>query len=254
MTLPHLPEAGALRWPPAVIEAALGPLLTDERRARIEAVLDRRTDQVTVVIEEVSDPHNAAACVRTCEAFGLTEMHVIEGQAPSAAGARLHKGVMLPPARFRPSRRISQGADRWLDLHLGRDVGATLEALTARGYRCLAAAPEGEHTLGELDLSGKIALVFGSEHRGLGEQARRGCALAYRLPMVGMTGSLNLSVSVALSVYHAVVVAGPRPPLDDQHRARLRAAWYLAEIDRSEAVVEHYLTRQIRDATAVPSA
>ena len=65
---PSYPHAGALRWPPDVVEAALGPLLTDERRARIEAVLQARTDEVTVVVEEVSDPHNAAACVRLMRA------------------------------------------------------------------------------------------------------------------------------------------------------------------------------------------
>jgi tRNA (guanosine-2'-O-)-methyltransferase len=176
-------------------------------------------------------------------------MHVIEGCKASPAGARMHKGVMLPPARFRPSQRISQGADRWIDIHLGDDVVATLAELSERGYRCLAAAPEASGSLADLDLSGKLALVFGSEHRGLGEAARRACHQTYRLPMVGMTGSLNLSVSVALSVYQTVVVSGPRRPLTDERRAQLRAAWYLAEIRQAELVVERYLA-SLRDGAS----
>ena len=227
-------------WDPLLVEAALAPLVTAGRRQRIEEVLAGRTEDVTVVIEDVNDPHNAAAALRSCEALGLTELHIVEGGEWMPGSPRVNRRI-LPPARFRPNRKVTQGCERWVDVRMHTSPSTCLRGLAERGYRCLAALPDAPEVIGKTDLSGKVALVIGNEHRGLTLSAVKACQGSYRLPMTGMSRSLNLSVSVALSVYQAVIVSGPRPGLSPTALAELRARWYLEEIDGSEAVVRRYL-------------
>src|SRR5215510_9435686 len=98
--------------------AALAPLLTAERIARIDHVLAARLGSVVTMVEDTYDPHNAAATIRTIEAIGLAELHVIE-----------------PEQRFSAAAGVTRGAHRWIELHRWRQVDAAVSALHARGFR-----------------------------------------------------------------------------------------------------------------------
>src|SRR5688500_17782892 len=126
------------------------PLLSDERMARIEAVLDARLAGLTVVLENLYDPHNGAAALRSAEAFGLSALHVVE-----ASGA------------FHASPSITIGCDKWLELHRHRDVASAAAALRAAGFTLCATVPTADATVDDVAGIQPVALWFGNEHMGL---------------------------------------------------------------------------------------
>ena len=163
--------------------------LLPERRERIDRVVAERTRTLTVVMEAFCDPQNVNAVLRTCEAFGVQEVHVVDG----------------PQKAYERNRKISQNADKWLDVVRWRTSAECLDALHARGFACFAThLGEGSRPLGELSFAGKVALVFGNESRGVSEEALARADARYVIPMRGFSQSLNVSVAVAVSVAHAV--------------------------------------------------
>ncbi len=209
-----------------VIEA-LGPLLTDERRARIEEVLSRRGSGLTGGLENLHDPHNGAAAIRSIEAFGLSELHVVE---------------QAEPFRFSPT--VTQGCEKWIDVRRYKDFVGCAEELSRRGFSLCAAVPGAERSLDEVDLAGPVALVFGNEHAGLTDAAINACDGSFGIPMSGFTQSLNLSVSVSVSTY---VCASKKlrglPVSEAQH---LRARFYALSLDERavESLIERHLCGQ----------
>ncbi len=216
------------RYGPDSITRALRPLLTDERADRIEAVLGARLGGLTVAIENLHDPHNGAAVVRSIESAGLSTLHVAE-----------------PLERFRFSSAVTIGAEKWIDVVRHRGFAACAEHLRAAGYRLYAACPEpgGEGAgLDAIDPGRPAALVFGNEHEGLTEAAIAACDERFSIPMHGFSQSLNLSVSVAVAVFEAAARrrqhTGARGDLDEQERAILRARWYALSVRGVRAILE----------------
>src|SRR5512142_788197 len=153
--------------------------LLPERKARIDQVVANRTRTLTVVMEALCDPQNVNAVLRTCEAFGIQDLHVIEG-------------VMKPYDR---NKKVSQNADKWLDVHRWKATRACLEHLKAEGFAVYAThLGERSRALGELSFAGKVALVFGNEHRGVSAEAVAMADVVYVIPMLGFVQSLNVSV------------------------------------------------------------
>lgn len=212
------------------VVAALRPLLSDERAARIEEVLAARLASMTVVLEDLYDPHNGAAAIRSVEAFGLRSIHAVEG-----AGA------------FRFGGGITIGAETWIDLHRHPDVAGCAAALRARGYRLLATLPEAADDLESVAVDQPCAIWFGNEHDGLTAEAVAACDQAIRIPMHGFTRSFNLSVSVALVLQRLAARRrehlGSPGDLDDQERALLRAQWYAHSVRAADRIVERYVSR-----------
>jgi tRNA (guanosine-2'-O-)-methyltransferase len=211
------------RLTPDTVARWLGPLLSKRRRRRIERVVCTRLASVTVVLERLHDPHNGAAALRTCEAMGLYHVHVVEGeQAP-----------------FRFSRKVSQNAHKWLNIYVHDSIEDCIGYLRRAGFVCWAAVPPllsaqastpGARRLGSVDLTRPAALVFGNEHLGLSDEALSACEESFSVPLQGFTESLNLSVSVAVSL-HSVVggrrrLLGRVGDLPDGARDQLRAAYY----------------------------
>jgi tRNA (guanosine-2'-O-)-methyltransferase len=215
---------------PSDIVAALAPQLTSERRERIERVLERRLDGLTVVLENLHDPHNGAAALRSVEGFGLSELHVVETAEP-----------------FRFSSRVTQGCEKWVGIAHHRSFDDVARTLHERGFQLYAALPGQGQALHEIDVTIKTALVFGNEHSGLSAHAQALCDARFGIPMQGFTESFNLSVSVALSVYDAARrrrAAGPTPSdLSDDEHARLRARFYALSMDprAAQGIVERYV-------------
>lgn len=207
----------------------LGP----ERKARIDQVVAGRTRTLTVVMEAFCDPQNVNAVLRTCEAFGVQTLHAIEG-------------VMKPYDR---NKKISQNADKWLDVRRWAGTAECLRHLRGEGFSIYAThLGEGSRSLGALSFAGKVALVFGNEHRGVSAEALALSDATYAIPMRGFVQSLNVSVAAAISVAHAVerreAERGRHGDLPEAEAAELRERFYVlavkqrARIAKAEAVRE----------------
>jgi tRNA (guanosine-2'-O-)-methyltransferase len=188
-------------------------LLTERRIARIDAVVATRVAGITVVLESVHDPHNLAAVLRTAEGLGITEVHAI-----AAKGG------------FRPNSSVTQGADKWIDLRLHRDVDACADALLADGFTLLGSQlTDGAEPLHAIAFDRRIALVFGNEHDGLSAAMAARCASFFRIPMGGFSQSFNVSVAVGITLAQAMEWRRERGlggDLSEPDRAALRERFY----------------------------
>jgi tRNA (guanosine-2'-O-)-methyltransferase len=217
------------RYGPALVCGALEELLTPERIARIDTVLDARLGSLTAAVEDTYDPHNAAATIRTSEALGLQELHVIE-----------------PGERFSAVKGVTRGAHRWLELHRWPAADAAAVALKARGFRVYATLPDARAvSIEEVDVSVPVAVIFGNEHDGVSQTAIDACDGTLTVPMFGFTESYNLSVTVGLAMSRLaarrrahIEATGDLAP---ERKARLRARWFALRIRAAVNIVERKL-------------
>jgi tRNA (guanosine-2'-O-)-methyltransferase len=213
---------------PDVVTRTLASLLTADRRERIEAVLAARLGSVVPVVEDVYDPHNGAAVIRTAEALGLQELHVIE-----------------PGIRFQAAKGITRGCHRWIDLHRWRDSHDAIAALRGRGFRVLATGPDATRTIQEVPVDQPVAVLFGNERHGLAGRTVEACDETIALPMYGFTQSFNLSVSAALVLSQLAARRrgwlGAPGDLGDERLAWLRARWSALKVRGAVQVVERLL-------------
>ncbi len=163
--------------------------ITPERKSLFEKVLQQRTRHITIVLEDIYQPHNASAVLRTCDLTGIQDVHIIETRN-----------------EYNVNPDVAMGSSKWLNLikYNGKDNN-TLEAyseLRKKGYRIVATTPhKHSHTPETIPLEGKIALVFGTELNGLTDEAVENADEHLRIPMYGFTESFNISVSAALLLY-----------------------------------------------------
>lgn len=164
--------------------------MTPERRNRLEYVLLRRQPDLTVVLENVHDPRNVAAVLRTCDAVGIQEIFVINNKAPRTKKYNFHAGM---------------GAMKWVKVHEFNDVEECVCAVklnypTLYGTYLNTKAV----SLYELTLTDPIALVFGNERHGISTELLTHCTGNFIIPQMGMVESLNISVACAVSLYEAL--------------------------------------------------
>lgn len=192
--------------------------VTARRRKRIERVLQNRTRHLTVVLEEVYQPHNTSAVLRSCECFGVQDAHIIE----SGNTGRINPDVDV-------------GASRWLTLTRYGDPGADnarvcMSALRARGYRLVATTPHGAAgSLEDLEVECRTALVFGAEESGLTRSILEEADETATIPMYGFTESFNVSVSAALVLRELVGKirrSAAAWSLTEEEKLDLRLQWY----------------------------
>jgi tRNA (guanosine-2'-O-)-methyltransferase len=163
--------------------------MTNERRQKIEAVLSKRQENITVVLENVFDPHNISAVMRSCDAVGVQEIYVLNTKIP------LHK---------KWGARSSSSAHKWLTVHQYDDINKCFSDLRERFDRILTTHLSSDAvSLYEIDFAEKLALVFGNEHSGVSEEVRNLADGNFIIPQVGMIRSLNISVACAVSLYEA---------------------------------------------------
>jgi tRNA (guanosine-2'-O-)-methyltransferase len=184
----------------------------------MSAVIAKRTRSLVPVLEDLADPHNGAAVLRSADAFGCHEVHVIE---------KHHS--------FAISHRVSRGTERWLELVKHRSTEACLAHLASRGYQVFVAAMDGTLTPEDLARVPRAAIVFGNEHRGVSEAVRRAAAGTYAIPMVGFVESLNVSVASAITLY--VASRGRHGDLDEAAQMEIRARFLLAQVKDAERIV-----------------
>jgi tRNA (guanosine-2'-O-)-methyltransferase len=163
--------------------------MTPDRQQRIESVLSKRQGNITVVLENVFDPHNISAVMRSCDAVGIREIYVLNTKIP------LHK---------KWGARSSSSAAKWLTVHQFDDAKACFHQLRQRYDRILTTHLASDSvSLYGIDFTGKVALVFGNEHSGVSDEIRELADGNFIIPQVGMIRSLNISVACAVSVYEA---------------------------------------------------
>jgi len=163
--------------------------MTNERRTKIETVLSKRQSDLTIVLENVFDPHNISAVMRSCDAVGVQEIYVLTTKIPR------HK---------KWGERSSSSAAKWLTVHQFDNAGECFAELRKKYTTILTTHLSGDAVnLYELDLSKSTALVFGNEHAGVSEEIRAMADGNFIIPQVGMIQSLNISVACAVSLYEA---------------------------------------------------
>jgi tRNA (guanosine-2'-O-)-methyltransferase len=163
--------------------------MTTERQKKIEAVLAKRQSNLTVVLENVFDPHNISAVMRSCDAVGIMEIYVLNTKIPR---------------HTKWGERSSSSAHKWLTVHQHSDIAKCLQELKKKYEKILTThLSSNALSLYEVDLTKKLALVFGNEHDGVSEELRNLCDGNFIIPQVGMIRSLNISVACAVTLYEA---------------------------------------------------
>lgn len=171
------------------MNAEEGRPVTERRRRRMIDVLSRRQPDLTVVLENVHDPHNVSAVLRSCDAVGILTVHLVYNVEEWPELSRVSSG----------------SAVKWLDIVRHPDIPSCYRVLRDQGFTIYATHLDvAAQELYDLDLTQPVALVFGNEHRGVSEEAHRQADGNFIIPMMGMVQSLNISVACAVSLYEAL--------------------------------------------------
>ena len=158
--------------------------LTDNRKEKFLKVLGNRTNHFTVAIEDVFQLHNTSAVMRSCEVFGVQQLNVVE--------EKFGKSI---------DKEIAMGAQKWVDVNRYESISNCVESLKNKGYQIIATTPhENDCFMDDFDISKPSALFFGTERDGLSEEVMKNADGFLKIPMVGFTESLNISVSAAITL------------------------------------------------------
>ncbi len=164
-------------------------IMTSERREKLLNVLHKRQVNLTVVLENVFDPHNVSAVMRTCDSVGIQDIYILNNKIPL-------------PKRW--GFRSSSTANKWLTIHQFTDPAACMAALRLNYDRVLTTHLESDSVhLYDIDFTGSIALVFGNEKHGVSEEIRALADGNFVIPQMGIIRSLNISVACAVTIYEA---------------------------------------------------
>lgn len=211
----------------------LKDFISKERYERISEVLDNRTNQLTVVLEDLHKSHNANAVLRSCDGFGIQDVHIIENRN-----------------KFDEHSSVSIGAHSWLTLNrynedVSNNIDICFEALRAKDYQIIATTPhEKDLNIRELDVTKKTALVFGTELEGVSDEVIRKSDGFIKIPMFGFSESFNISVSAAISMYELTTRIRNDYDfwqLDNDYKIKLKFNWIKQSIKAGDKLVEKFL-------------
>jgi tRNA (guanosine-2'-O-)-methyltransferase len=210
------------------IVSALEKAMTPERKKALQEVLESRTKQITVVLEDIYQPHNASAVLRTCDCFGVQDVHIIENR---------HK--------YTVSSNVSLGSSKWLNLHKyneqQQNTLSCIKKLKSEGYLIIGTSPHAEEgSLEDLDIERPIALLFGTEGPGLSEEAMAAADKNIKIPMVGFTESFNISVSAAIILHHLTWKlrnSAVNWRLSEDEKKELYLSWLKRSVRGSEGII-----------------
>jgi len=209
--------------------------VTEKRRNLFLKVLNERTRHFTVAIEDIFQPHNASAVVRSCDIFGIQDIHVIENKY-----------------RFYASNRVAKGAQKWLDFSLynQKNVNNTLtciDSLRAKGYQIIATTPHDESCmLQDFDITQKSAFFFGVEKEGLSKHVMDNADGFLKIPMIGFTESLNISVAAAIilqNLNERLKKSAIHWQLTEEEKKEKYQEWIEKSIKSIQKIKEHYYTQ-----------
>jgi len=164
--------------------AYLEEMLTENRKERFLNVLQQRTNHFTIAVEDIFQFHNTSAVMRSCEVFGIQELNIVE--------QRFGKNI---------DKEIAMGAQKWVDINKYETINNCIADLKKKGYQIIATTPHNDSCLlSEFDVTKKSAFFFGTEKEGLSEDVMQQADGYLKIPMVGFTESLNISVSAAIII------------------------------------------------------
>lgn len=208
----------------------LESLLTSQRRELFRKVIDQRTHHFTVAVQDVYQLHNTSAVIRSCDVFGVQDLHVVEE-------------VNLKKI----DREIAMGAQKWVDVHRYTSTEDCIGNLRSQGYRIIATSPHKGTALQDFDISQKGAIFFGRETKGLSEEVLETADEFMQIPMVGFTESLNISVSAAI-VLQDLTARLRRSnavwQLSEKEKLRKRLEWAMKNLKSAEEIIERFQASQ----------
>ena len=201
--------------------------LTENRKKRFSKVLDQRSKHFTVAIEDVYQLHNTSAVIRSCDVFGIQEVSIIE-----------------EVNRKRIDREIAMGAQKWVDLNRYNNVKDCIKSLKNQGYRIVATTPHtNDCLLQDFDVTQKSCFFFGRETEGLSDEVLEQADEFLKIPMVGFTESLNISVSAAIILQHVMTklrASDINWQLSDEEKAAKRLDWIEKTIKSYDDIVNRF--------------
>jgi tRNA (guanosine-2'-O-)-methyltransferase len=207
----------------AVIEG-LEPFLLEERGQRIREVIAARTYSVVPVMEGLYDRGNVSAVLRSAEALGFQAVHIVDSSEA-----------------FKQANRVTQGAEKWLDIRVWGATPACVDALRAQGYRILATHFEDAQPIDEVDFTVPTALFFGNEKEGVSRELLDRADGRVVIPMAGFTRSFNISVAAALGLFHIQEDRkrrlGRQGDLTDREQELLTASYFLRSVASAQAIL-----------------
>lgn len=211
--------------------AYLEGFLTDKRKSTFHKVLDERTKHFTVVLEDIYQPHNASAVVRTCDIFGVQDLHVIENRYIN-----------------RVSKYVTKGAQKWITTKRyktdGDNTTTCLNQLKKEGYQIIATSPHADASLlQDFKIDKKTAFVFGAEATGISDTVKENADGFLKIPMVGFTESFNISVAAAIilqDVTTRLKTSNIKWQLSSQEKETLYLQWIKETIKNVDKIEERY--------------
>ena len=215
--LSALEEATAHLTPEALVDA-LAPHVTDARAARLRDVFAARLGSVTVLMDAPYDPHNGSAVMRTLDAFGVEELHVVERGKPFLAHAS-----------------VARGAHKWIDVRTYDAPGRALETLRGRDFELVATHPDGELRPEDLAAIPRLCIVMGNERTGIADDLAAACTRRVSVPMRGFVESLNVSVTAAILLHGAT--RRRVGDLSPARRLELFARGLLLSVERADEIL-----------------
>lgn len=215
----------------ALIEQ-MDKLITPRRRLLFDKVLANRTRYITIALENIYQPHNASAVLRSCDLTGVQDVHIIENTN-----------------EYNVNPDVAMGASKWLNLYkynsIDYNTPLAYQYLRDQGYKIVATTPHHESiTIDELPITEKVALVFGTELTGLTEWAISNADMYVNIPMVGFTESYNISVSAAICLYsltRRLRASEISWKLEEEQVSAIRLQWLRNSIKKSEHIEKELL-------------
>lgn len=213
--------------------ASFYDIITENKQEMYDRIASERTNHITVVMENIHKEHNASAVLRTCDCFGIQTLHAIEKNNT-----------------YEIQRDIALGAGNWVDLYThseGIDPTETcLTELKTSGYKIVATSPHASLDINDLDLNQPIALVFGTEKKGVSNSVVNMADELVCIPMYGFTESFNISVSAAIALNilrRNLKLSDINWKLSHEEQVRLKIQW-CTKIIRDGEMVENEIRRR----------
>ncbi|GAA3598824.1 RNA methyltransferase [Flavivirga amylovorans] len=205
--------------------------LTENRKARFDHVLSQRTKYYTVATEDVYQLHNTSAVIRSCDVFGIQEVNIVEERNSK-----------------RIDREIAMGAQKWVDLNRYQTVNDCISDLKEKGYQIVATTPHtNDCELHEFDITKKSCFFFGRETEGLSQEVMDAADCYLKIPMVGFTESLNISVSAAIILQHVTTKLRQSTinwQLTEEDMLEKRLDWITKTIKSYDDIVDRFYSQQ----------
>ncbi|HWY11494.1 MAG TPA: RNA methyltransferase [Bacteroidia bacterium] len=209
--------------------------VSDRRKQRLTEVLAERTRHMAIVLEDVYQGHNASAVLRSCDCFGVQDIHFIENRN-----------------NFKISEDVSMGATQWLTLKkynsTENNTASCLKELKKQGYRIVATSPhKDDKTITELDVIKPFALVFGTEIDGITETVSEMADEFVKIPMYGFTESFNISVSAALCMNELMGRIRKQKiayQINEAEKKEIYLEWLKASISKVDLIVKEFLAKK----------